>query len=239
MSTSPHPALEAIHGRYARVLALGANGQRMTLSPGEAEHSRQEYARARFVSIPDILPSDQYGALVQAVLPLLSPLAERLSMRHERAKHGLSDGFRFARLDPELSGHPQLSEKLKEILQRLGLVEFAATLASQLTPLIRFVAGPVSFRRAYFYLYREGDYISVHDDHQVGARVDVQFPVSIGTRAGIRVLEDGFLRMRYDEPGSMNILGPAVWHDVPPILSSDAGTEPLRFNMGYRFMPDR
>src|SRR5262249_18724187 len=142
------------------------------------------------------------------------------------------------RVDPHCTRHPETREKLSLLLNSLGLTEFTSFLGGKLTPLIRYIAGPVNFRRGYFYLYDEGDYISVHDDHHVGARVDVQFPVSFGTSGGIRVLSEGFLRMHYDSAGSMNVLGPRIWHDVPPLLRGVSGNDPRRVNIGLRFTPD-
>lgn len=86
--------------------------------------------------------------------------------------------------------------------------------------------------------YLEDDYISVHKDHQVGDCIDVQFPVSLASPGGVRVLSRGFLRMRYDTSGDMNLLGPRVWHEVPPLLKMSPDSEPRRFNMGFRFLPD-
>ena len=154
-------------------------------------------------------------------------------MQQEPTPHGrLSDGARFRRVDPYCAPQP---EKLTRLLAALGLTDFGFRLASKLTPLIRHIAGPVTFRRLYFYLYKEEDYLSVHDDRHVGARVDVQFPVTLGTIAGVRVLSDGLLRVHYDSPGSMNVLGPCVWHDVPPLLRGVSGIEPQRLNIGLRF----
>jgi hypothetical protein len=231
--------LDTVDARYAEVLALTPHGRHLVATPGLAQPLQEEYRAARFVTVEDVLPAEPFAALVTGLLPMLTSVAEQVVMRHApNPDHTLSDGFRFARVDPDRTSHPATRAKLREFLRRLGLLEFASQLASQLTPLIRFIAGPVSFRRVYFYVYREGDYISVHDDHQVGDRVDVQFPVSLGTNAGLRVLEGGYLGMHYDGCGSMNVLGPCVWHDVPPILRDSSGAEPVRFNMGFRFTPE-
>ena len=66
----------------------------------------------------------------------------------------------------------------------------------------------------------------------------MQFPITCGSVGGVRVLSDGFLRMHYDAAGSMNILGPGVWHDVPPLLRGESGVDPYRVNIGFRFTPD-
>jgi hypothetical protein len=35
----------------------------------------------------------------------------------------------------------------------------------------------------------------------------------------------------------MNVLGPRVWHDVPPLLRASNGADPQRLNIGLRFIP--
>jgi hypothetical protein len=230
--------LDKLSARYAELLVLTPHGRRITAATEQAQPLRDIYQATGFVTVPDVLPAKKFMAVVTVLLPILAPLAERVAMQHApHPDHTLSDGFCFLRVDPGGPGVPGVRASARELLRRLGVTEFASSLASRLTPLIRFIAGPVDFRRVYFYLYREGDYISAHDDHQVGERVDVQFPVSIGANAGVRVLKDGYLRMRYDRCGSMNVLGPCVWHDVPPILRGLSAAEPVRFNMGFRFTP--
>ena len=71
----------------------------------------------------------------------------------------------------------------------------------------------------------------------MGRRVDVQFPVTMGGSGGLRVLRDGLFEMHYDAAGTANILGPAMWHEVPPLMRSGA-VEPFRLNLGLRFTPD-
>jgi hypothetical protein len=124
------------------------------------------------------------------------------------------------------------------VLDRVGFTAFGAGLGKARTPLIRRVVGDVTYRRAYLYLYREGDYIGAHDDHHVGNRIDVQFAVTLDGAGGIRVLSDGFFRMHYDVAGSMNILGPTMWHDVPQPLRVSPTATPRRLTIGLRFTPD-
>src|SRR6185312_13136889 len=104
---------------------------------------------------------------------------------------GLTDGASFARLDPTCSPRRASMEHLLELV---GLAGFGRLLGERLTPLIRRLAGDVRYERVYCYLYAAGDYVSVHDDHHVGDRVDVQFAVSLHSVGGLRVLEDGLLR---------------------------------------------
>jgi hypothetical protein len=234
-----HAALSGLDACFENVLELTAEADRFLHEPESAEAIREEFATCGFVKVPAILPAEAHTALMAALWPILSPIAEQVTLLHvPRPEHALSDGARFWRVDPYCFRHPVIREKMSDLLGKLGLVEFGSLLAEKLTPLIRYVAGPLTFRRVYFYLYKEGDYISVHDDHHVGQRVDVQFPLTLGACAGIRVLSDGFLKMHYDSAGAMNILGPCVWHDVPPLTRGVAGIVPQRFNIGFRFTPD-
>jgi hypothetical protein len=233
MSVITKTALSQLGDRYDQILELTPEADHLL---GQLELARQihsDYASTGFVKVHKVLPEEPLIALVNDLWPILSPIAQVVIMHQQPTPDGkLSDGARFRRVDPYCA--PQ-SEKLTQLLEALGLTEFGSLLASKLTPLIRFIAGPVTFRRGYFYLYKEEDYLSVHDDYHVGKRVDVQFPVTLGTTAGVRVLSDGLLRVHYDSPGSMNVLGPCVWHDVPPLLRGVSGIEPQRLNIGLRF----
>ena len=231
-------SLGALADCYGQVLELTPRACELLADPAGADDLQKEYAAAGFLKIANILPAEALTRLVTTVLPVLSVIAEEVTLRQEPgADHKLSDGARFRRVDPYCVRHPASREKMSTLLRELGLTELGALLAERLTPLVHHVAGRVSFERTYFYVYEEGDYISVHDDRHVGGRVDVQFPVTLGTVAGVRVLSEGLLRMHYDATGSMNVLGPNVWHDVPPILRLTPEVAPRRFNMGFRFMP--
>jgi len=85
-------------------------------------------------------------------------------------------------------------------------------------------------------LYTEGYYAGLHNDAGMGNRLNVQLPLSINTVGGIRILDNERLRMFYDMPGCLNILGPRIWHDIPPILRMPNGDKPLRMNMTLRYM---
>ncbi|KYF53627.1 hypothetical protein BE08_23970 [Sorangium cellulosum] len=232
-------ALEQLDEHCARVLELTPHARDLIADPSRAREARDEFAAIGFATVRDVIPRDAWIGLVTIVLPILRRVAEEVTLIQQPISlERLSDGARFRRVDPHCLRNPATREKMSLLLEKLGLSPLGASLAAALTPLIRGVVGPVSFSRTYFYLYEEGDYISAHNDHHVGDRVDVQFPVSLGTPGGVRVLSGGFLEMRYDVAGSMNVLGPRVWHDVPPVLRSDPDVAPRRFNMGFRFTPD-
>jgi len=231
-------ALSEIADYCALVLELTPRANDLLANLGPTEEVRQRYAATGFATVEDVLSPDAWTGFVTRVLPILSVISEEVTLHHEPTSAvTLSDGARFRRVDPHCNRNPDTREKLTALLGRLGLVELGSLLAGKLTPLIQSIVGPVKFERTYFYIYEEGDYISVHNDHQVGRRVDVQFPLTLGTVAGVRVLSERFLRMCYDTPGAMNLLGTCVWHDVPPILRMSPHVAPRRFNMGFRFTP--
>jgi len=82
--------------------------------------------------------------------------------------------------------------------------------------------------------YEESNYISIHNDAHMGSRINFQFPISYDTIGCIRVLKDGLMKPYLDELGSLNILGPQVWHDVPPIIKMTV--PPLRVNLTLQFI---
>lgn len=230
--------LEELDEHRTRVLNLTPHARSLLADPSRAKEAREEYAATGFTTVRDVLLADAWIGFVTSVLPILSLVTEEVTMTQEPISlERLSDGARFRRIDVHCIRNHATRERMSLLLEKLGLSALGALLSSKLTPLIKSIAGPVSFVRTYFYLYEEGDYISAHNDHHVGDRVDVQFPLSLGTVGGVRVLSEGFLRMRYDVAGSMNVLGPRVWHDVPPILRSSPDIAPRRFNMGFRFTP--
>ena len=222
-----------------QLLALTPRANELLADLALAEEMRHEYATVGFVKVADVLAPDALTHFVKHLLAVLGPMAELVTTRHEPGlNETLSDGLRFRRVDPARIRDPIAREVTTRTLEELGLYEFGAQLGARITPLIRRIVGPVGYRRIYFYIYEEGDYICAHNDHQVGNRVDIQFPVALETVAGVRVLSDGLFRMHYDSAGSMNVLGPRVWHDVPPLLRGMSGATPQRLNIGLRFTPD-
>src|SRR5258708_7213531 len=211
-------SLEGIDQRYSEILNLTSHANKLLAELDNAADARKEYESTGFVKVRDIVPPDALAGLATDLLPTLAAVSEKVEMLQEPgSQNTLSDGARFRRVDPYCIHNPDTRQKLVLLLERLGLVDFSSSLALKLTPLIEYICGRVSYKRTYFYIYGEEDYISVHNDHHVGSRVDVQFPIALGTVAGVRVLSGGSLRMQYDAVRSMNVLGPCVWHDVPPV----------------------
>lgn len=231
-------ALGTVGRCYEQLLAFSSNAAGR-LGGEEIDRLRDQYATVGFVKVERVLPARVFVEFARSLIPIVAPIAADVVIKHEvRGQNSLSDGAQFRRVDPECMGSTMAGKALQRVFDALGITQFGSRLGASVLPLVSRIVGPVSYRRLYFYLYEEGHYISAHNDHHVGPRVDVQFPVSLATVAGVRVLADGLFRIHYDSPGSMNVLGPCVWHDVPPIVRSASGRAPLRFNMGLRFMPD-
>lgn len=231
---------ETIQGLSGRLLELTAYARQLLEGATLTESEQSEFRSIGFLTVPNVLPAAVWVQLVEYLLPLLCSISIRVGMEHrETSPTTLSVGAMFRRVDPHRIHEPDVRAKVTFVLNELGLTELGSTLGDLLTPLIRRIAGPLSYRHSYFYIYEEGDYVSIHNDHQVGDRVDVQFPVSLNTAGGIRVLSHGYMHMRYDVAGSMNVLGSRVWHEVPPLLRIDANAAPKRLNMGLRFTPDQ
>jgi hypothetical protein len=227
--------LNNLLSRYEGVLALTPSGARVANTPSLADAARDAYAATRFARLPDILPPPLLVPLLLQLAEILTPVLQRAETFHsEKADGSLSFGSSFKCVDTARLTDPAARATLETLLGQLGFTAFAEALGARLSSVIRHVAGEVFYQRAYLYMYGEGDYLSAHDDRHVGERVDVQFPVCLHTVSGIRVLSEGLFRMQYDVAGGMNILGPSMWHDVPPLLRTSSA-EPRRINLGLRF----
>ena len=231
-------AIERLERSYQAVLRLTPGTNAMLADLETAGRLRERYAATRFARLDDVLPGAALTGLAATLHDILRPLAEVVVFRHQPATQDtLSFGGRFHRVDAACAPGPDSRAKLEQLLDILGLTAFSVELGAKLTPLVRAIVGDVRYRRSYLYFYEDGDYIGAHDDSHVGHRVDVQFPITIDGVGGIRVLSDGLFRMHYDMPGAMNILGPSMWHDVPPVLAL-SGAPPRRVNLGFRFTPE-
>jgi hypothetical protein len=230
--------LSELSRRFDAVIALTDRGEKLLTETGRDPTMRDDFARIGFVQVQNIVQAEALTALVDALLPILDPIAADVAMLHsEVSPDTLTHGHRFRRVDPHDVRLDEVRQELLQLFDRIGLTEFGLRLGSKLTPLIRYIVGPVRYQRLGFNVYVEGDYISAHNDHHMGDRVNVQFPVTLGAAGGIRVLCEGLFKVYYDRPGAMNVLGPRVWHDVPPLLQM-SGVSPVRLTLSMRFGPD-
>lgn len=236
--TSPDPALLHLEGLYDRVVSGTSQSVEELLRHDRVSEMCECYGKRHFVRLPDIAPRQALTEIASILKPLLEPLFEPVVVYHEETADGLLGyGSRFNRLDPGLVYDPAIRERLQALFVSIGVMDFGTRLSTCLMPLMRTIVGDVEWRRIYLYLYRQGDYVGVHDDSHVGNRIDVQFPVCVGGTGGIRVLSGNLLEMQVDATGTANILGSNMWHDVPPFVRTGRSKDAFRLNFGLRFVP--
>jgi hypothetical protein len=199
-----------------------------------------QYVETRFVQCSDILPATPLIRLMKLLYPILDQIAQSVEMRHGTEDlRALTDGFRLRRVDPGSIKSDRSRAQMQALFEKLGLTDFGTQMASHLDGLIAEIAGPHVYRGIFFQMYREGDYISGHTDVHMGDRLDAQFLVSHGGTGAIRTLEEGFWQLHYDKPGAMNLVGPRMWHEVPPLMKLDLAhtNQPWRIGLCLRFLP--
>jgi hypothetical protein len=222
MALSARPVL----GATARKLADAA-------AVDEISIARERWQTYRFAEVADVVDPDWLSHEAAVLWPVLRPVAETSVSAPRIIGSALSDGWRLKRVDP---GRPDVPEAIKQpmldVYERYGLHEWGAELSRQVAPIVSAILGnEVTYDRVYFLLYENDDYIGPHNDHQTGARVNVQFPVTSGGVAGLRVLDWDWHTYR-DTPGLLRILGPLVWHEVLPLIGS---AEAYRLNISLRY----
>jgi hypothetical protein len=191
-----------------------------------------------FVQIPRIVDSQ----CLARTYKLIEEFIDNNSVLFERPErpdlNRQLTGFRMRRvfLETHLSGFRNDLTNEYWLEQRRELVLFVNRLSKSIMPLIEEVAGDCSYKYSTFFLYYEGDYAGLHNDAEMGKRINAQMPLSLDTIGGIRILENEKLHMHYDSPGCLNILGPKVWHDVPPVLRLMEDRRPKRVNLTLRFI---
>lgn len=200
-----------------------------------------DFAQKRFVQCGGVLPAEPLIRLMKLLHPILDKIAQPVEMRHETEdlRH-LTDGFRLRRVDVASVQPDRARAQMEALFEKLGLTEFGRQLAYRLNGLITDIAGPHVYHGVFFQIYREGDYISGHTDVHMGERLDAQFLVSHGATGAIRTLDEGFWRLHYDAPGALNLVGPRMWHEVPPLMRHvpSKGDDPWRIGLCLRFLPD-
>ncbi|WP_214411209.1 phytanoyl-CoA dioxygenase family protein [Sphaerisporangium fuscum] len=231
------PHLDALDDRYCEVLALTPHAEAIIRSPGPAHEAGDRFLRAGFVRIPGVVSPAALEALAGELWPILSPLAFAVRVPHTTGPAGtLLGGGRLRRVDTGSLERDGQGDALASVLRAVGLVEFGRLLADRLAPILRHVIGPAVYERMFFNLYDEGDYISPHDDAHMGDRIDVTFPVTLDGVGGLRVLSGGYLETHYDGEGAMSVLGPRVWHEVPPLLRVSPERPPRRLTITMRYV---
>lgn len=223
--------LEELNQRYHRALT----GVR-TPTPFDDHHHRRQYRLHRFVHVDDVISEVAFRPCLEMLAGVLRAIASPVVMTHVVMPDGrLGDGHRFSRVDSRSVSDPDVSRRLDLLLDRIGLHAFGAALAEKLDPLLTCIVGPFRYERVFASIFEEEDYISVHDDLHMGDRVDAHFSASFHATTGLRVLgPDDLFRTYLDKAGAMNVLGPRVWHEVPPVMRADPSQAPLRVTLTLR-----
>lgn len=221
-------------------MTITSSGQELLAPPWSsvAIEAKASYERYQFVQIDDFFEPHGLSEVLRPLSDRLRPYATRRIQRHSRGPNGLGVGHRFSRVDygPHEGAQPAHQLAIGKELSDCGFTEFTRQLGAASKPLIEMIVGrSVSYDRALLLMYDEGDYISHHGDNATVQRIRVQLPFAFHCRTALRVLQDSFLETHYDDPGSLRILGPSLWHEVPPVLADTAGHRARRIVVTLRF----
>jgi hypothetical protein len=211
---------------------LTERGNRL-LSGSPPAGLRAEYARLRFVQLDDVTDAARLDAVMGDLLPRVLPYSMRTERPHQISTGLLRDGCRLERVDVTSSagGTPSAAaeEAVRAAFSDTGLTAFVDELLAGALPFVAELVGRrLRYDRTFLQVYREGDFIAPHGDTQTSRRIMLHLPVTLGCRTALRVLRDGWMEPYYDEPGSLRVQGPGIWHEVLPVLRLDRATDPLR-----------
>jgi hypothetical protein len=184
------------------------------------------YATEQFLQLDRFVSATWLAAIVERLLPSVRPLATRIVEPPEISPGSLQGGRRFGRIDTgpfeANRSTPQEAAAIGHAFRRSGLDTFVDTLLDEITPFVEFVTSrSLHYDRTFLLHYQEGDFVGPHGDTQTSRRIMLQLPVTFGCRTAYRVLRGDWMEVVYDEPGSLRIVGPGVWHEVVPVLAAD------------------
>jgi hypothetical protein len=190
------------------------------------------YERYGLAALPKIADVTVVRARLRELYETLRHSVRRLTQEHTTELHKLGPGYRYGRLDPGLDEDGEIRRAFDEF----GVSTWSREVAALCSPWLSHVtAYDVTYDRCFVLIYQEGDYIGPHGDQYEGHRINLQFPFNYETAGCMRVLEDGFLETKYDIEGAARVLGPRMWHEVPPLLRSSPSADPLRLVLSLRF----
>ncbi|MBT2899222.1 MULTISPECIES: StsF protein [unclassified Streptomyces] len=199
---------------------------------------RAHYAAHRCAQIPQVV---DVTALRAAVLSAYGQLREEPvldAQEHDSGGGSLGYGFRMLRIDAK-SDSPAHTERVTTVFRDHGLLDWAEHAAAQLVPVVEEITGrKLHYERVFLLAYREGDYIGPHgaeEDTDLD-RFNLQFPLCYNSVGSMRILRQGYLEPLYDRDGDARLLGPRMWHEVPPLLRLPDGLDPLRLVVSLRLM---
>ncbi|MER0477461.1 StsF protein [Streptomyces sp. Edi2] len=202
---------------------------------------RTFYTAHRCAQIPQVA---DVTALKEAALSIYRQLSDEPvldAQEHAAGDGSLGYGFRLLRIDAK-SDSPAHAERVTTVFRHHGLLDWAEHAARHLLPVVEAITGrQLHYERVFLLAYREGDYIGPHgaeEDTDLN-RFNLQFPLCYDAVGTMRILRQGYLEPLYDRDGDARLLGPRMWHEVPPLLRLPDAPDPLRLVVSLRLMAHR
>ncbi|PWW60358.1 StsF protein [Actinokineospora spheciospongiae] len=217
----------------ARLLASAAG---IRTADADVGALRAHYARHRCAQIRQVVDATELRLAARSAYEQLGDGPVVDAQEHVDDDGTLGYGFRLLRMDAK-SDSPEHSRRVTEVFDEHGLSDWAHEVAVELVPLVGRITGrAMRYERVFMLAYREGDYIGPHGAEQDTDldRFNLQFPLCYNTVGSMRVLKQGYLEPMYDRDGDARLLGPRMWHEVPPLLRLPDGPDPLRLVVSLR-----
>ncbi|MEX2981311.1 StsF protein [Streptomyces sp. C36] len=217
---------------------LMASTNRHRIADADVESLRAHYAAHRCAQIPRIADVGELRTATRSAYEQLHDEPVLDAQEHTADNDTLGYGFRLLRIDAK-SDSPAHAERVTTVFREHGLLDWAEHTADELIPLVNEITGrELRYERVFLLAYREGDYIGPHGaEHDTDLnRFNLQFPLCYDTVGSMRILRRGYLEPMYDRDGDARLLGPRMWHEVPPLLRLPGGPDPLRLVVSLRLM---
>lgn len=209
-----------------------------SISDADIGDARQEYSSWDVCQLANIVDASDVSSLVASITSNLSGLSVRTEHPAvARAGREPDWGVRMGRVDPGYPKTPlELRSRTATMFRDTGLSAFNDAIGMALKPVVeRVTARRLKYDRAFFLLYREGDFLSPHTDARTGSRVHAQFPATFNCSGALRVFGPEHERLLRDDAGALRILGAEAWHEVLPVLAIDRALPCLRVIWTFRF----
>ncbi|MCY0945542.1 MULTISPECIES: StsF protein [Streptomyces] len=204
----------------------------------DVEHLRAHYAAHRCAQLPKVADVSELRTAARSAYELLRGEPVLDAQEHTDEAGTLGYGFRLLRIDAK-SDSPEHTERVTSVFREFGLLGWAERMAADLLPTVNRITGrELRYERVFLLAYREGDYIGPHGAEQDTDlnRFNLQFPLCYDSVGSMRILREGYLEPMYDHDGDARLLGPRMWHEVPPLFRLPGGPDPLRLVVSLRLM---
>jgi|GEM_PF-3699726 len=197
---------------------------------------KEQYQKKGTFNVPSIVNADEFNQHIYRFYQAMKPILENKSTRkHEEftyKDHEMvnNSGFSFYRLlMKSRCVAKEHQDTCVELYKEFQLVELANYLHKFTGPLLEHATGKImSLVDVKCFIYEEGDYIGIHNDKHTGHHINFQFPVNINTVGTFRYMQDGLMRLNYDQKGGAKAMCGDIWHDVPPVVRAGEGEDPVR-----------